>query len=616
MASNCGIRRSGWEPDETSDSCQHDRKRRHEKTEKKKRKEKDPERKRDRKRRDWEVASQDLQYQPSDGERRRGHQSKCLIAHLDPRDAEPVGSAVRARAPVHPEDMQQLQKPQNWRKEVVNGGEDERDFSDDEETAQRKLEESRRRREAMMAKWVNKEMDTPDERGVGGVDQNLAIRGEAADDAGSSGLDAEKSDNEELDETMRARKVEVQSPVLPAKKVEEAAGDMFDTRAGANVALKGGTGQSAEISLTGASGDDWDDPEGYYLAKVGEVLEDRYRVHETLCGRGVFSNVVKARDQRLDGEPLVAIKIIRSNDMMKKAAEKEIEILQRLNVADKGDRRHVIRLLETFYYRKHIFLVFECMWDDLRAALKKHTKNKGMALHAVRAYTKQLLIGVRHMHRCKIIHADIKPDNVLISEENNIVKLCDLGTAVELKDITVSPYLMSRFYRPPEVILGCEYGIAVDVWALSCTLYEIFAGKTLLTGKTNNDQLKRIMDLKGKIPGRVIKKGAVWKQHFDDNFDFKYEDTDKVTGEKIMRTITDNNAKRELKELILDRVGSEKRQSQDPNDQQYVKKSVHFADLLDKMLALDPEKRLTAEDALRHHFLSEPAPAKAGDRRR
>eukprot|EP00435_Cladocopium_sp_Y103_P065447 s526_g27.t1 len=78
--------------------------------------------------------------------------------------------------------------------------------------------------------------------------------------------------------------------------------------------------------------------------------------------------------------------------------------------------------------------------------------------------------------------------------------------------------------------------------------------------------LKRIMDLKGKIPKNVIKKGAVWKNHFDENLDFKFVDKDSMTGEEITRVITDNNCKRELKEFLLDRVGPEKQKSQERED--------------------------------------------------
>merc|ERR1719337_117614 len=124
---------------------------------------------------------------------------------------------------------------------------------------------------------------------------------------------------------------------------------------------------------------------------------------------------------------------------MKKAAEKEIEILQTLNNSDRGNKRHIIRLLSTFYYRKHLCLVFECMWDDLRAALKKYTKGKGMALQAIRAHTKQLIIGLRHMHKCGIIHADIKPDNILISEGHNIVKFWPTRVSPRLSRTSTPP---------------------------------------------------------------------------------------------------------------------------------------------------------------------------------
>eukprot|EP00971_Amphidinium_carterae_P006048 119119-Amphidinium_carterae.1 len=101
---------------------------------------------------------------------------------------------------------------------------------------------------------------------------------------------------------------------------------------------------------------------------------------------------------------------------MTKAAGKEVEHLEKVKSADPGNASHIIRLHDSFAYRSHFCMVFECLWDDVRSALKKLTKNKGFALQAVRAYTKQLLVGLRHLRQCQIVHADIKPDNILLSE--------------------------------------------------------------------------------------------------------------------------------------------------------------------------------------------------------
>lgn len=373
-------------------------------------------------------------------------------------------------------------------------------------------------------------------------------------------------------------------------------------------ALKKGSGQaqSAAISQTGASADDWDDTEGYYKAKIGEIMENRYLVVEDMCGKGVFSNVVKAKDQT-DGL-LVAVKVMRCNDMMKQAAEKEVAVLQKLNRADRGNKRHVIKLIRHFSYRGHLCLVFECMWDNLRVALKKYTKDKGMSLQAVRAYTRQLLIALRHLHRCEIIHADIKPDNILISAGHNVVKICDLGSAMELTEVEPTPYLVSRFYRSPEIILGAKYAFPLDVFAMGCTLFELFTGKILFPGRTNNDMLRLFMEVKGKFPHKMIKSGAFWKQHFDDNLDFRYQDTNKATRKKVTRTITDLSQKRSIHDLVMQRVGPEKLKSTEAEDQLYVKKAKQFADLLNQMTALDPEKRVTAHDGLQHPFLAEAGP--------
>mmetsp|Transcript_124192 Transcript_124192/g.215278 ORF Transcript_124192/g.215278 Transcript_124192/m.215278 type:complete len:346 (+) Transcript_124192:3-1040(+) len=332
-----------------------------------------------------------------------------------------------------------------------------------------------------------------------------------------------------------------------------------------------------------------------------------------MCGKGVFSSVVKAKDQ--DGS-MVAIKVMRTNDMMRKAAEKEIDVLQRLGRADKKNTKHCIRLFRTFDYREHLCLVFECMWDNLRVALKKYTKNKGMSLRAVRAYTKQLLTALAHIHRCEVIHADIKPDNILISAGHNLVKICDLGSTVEFTEIEPTPYLVSRFYRAPEIILGAKYGPQLDTFALGATFFELFTGHILFPGKSNNDMLRQFMDFKGKLPVRLIKSGSpvIWKQHFDENLDFKYVDFDKLTRKTKVRTITDCSAKKSIVDMIMQRVGPEKQRSEVRDDQLYVKKAKQFADLLGQMTMLDPEKRASPQDLLQHTFLTENWPTPKGEK--
>lgn len=88
---------------------------------------------------------------------------------------------------------------------------------------------------------------------------------------------------------------------------------------------------------------------------------------------------------------------------------------------------------------------------NLRDVLKQFGKDIGLNIKAVRVYAQQLLIALSLLKKCNILHADIKPDNILVSNSMNTLKLCDLGSSMETTDSEITPYLVSRFYRAPEV---------------------------------------------------------------------------------------------------------------------------------------------------------------------
>ncbi|KAF4117376.1 serine/threonine-protein kinase PRP4 homolog [Onychostoma macrolepis] len=340
--------------------------------------------------------------------------------------------------------------------------------------------------------------------------------------------------------------------------------------------------------------DNWTDAEGYYRVNIGEVLDKRYGVYG-YTGHGVFSNVIRARDLARANQE-VAVKIIRNNEMMQKTGLKELEFLKKLNDADADDKFHCLRLFRHFYHKQHLCLVFEPLSMNLREVLRKYGKDVGLHIKAVRSYSQQLFLALKLLKRCNILHADIKPDNILVNESKTILKLCDFGSASHVADNDITPYLVSRFYRAPEIIIGKSYDYGIDMWSVGCTLYELYTGKILFPGKTNNHMLKLAMDLKGKLPNKMIRKGLFKDQHFDQNLNFLYTEVDKVTEREKITVMSTINP---TKDLSMDMVG---RQAL-PEDQR--KKVVLLKDLLDQILMLDPAKRITINQALQHPFIQE-----------
>ncbi|XP_041751477.1 serine/threonine-protein kinase PRP4 homolog isoform X2 [Coregonus clupeaformis] len=340
--------------------------------------------------------------------------------------------------------------------------------------------------------------------------------------------------------------------------------------------------------------DNWTDAEGYYRLNIGEILDKRYSVYG-YTGQGVFSNVIRARDVARASQE-VAIKIIRNNELMQKTGLKELEFLKKLNDADPDDKFHCLRLFRHFYHKQHLCLVFEPLSMNLREVLKKYGKDVGLHIKAVRSYSQQLFLALKLLKRCNILHADIKPDNILVNESKTILKLCDFGSASHVAENDITPYLVSRFYRAPEIIIGKPYDYGIDMWSVGCTLYELYTGKILFPGKTNNHMIKLAMDLKGKMPNKMIRKGVFKDQHFDQNLNFLYTEVDRVTEREKVTVMSTINP---TKELLADMVGSQRL----PEDQR--KKVAQLKDLLDQTLMLDPAKRISINQALQHPYIQE-----------
>ncbi|EJK69430.1 hypothetical protein THAOC_09317, partial [Thalassiosira oceanica] len=142
-------------------------------------------------------------------------------------------------------------------------------------------------------------------------------------------------------------------------------------------------------------------------------------------------------------------------------------------------------------YRNHSCFLFEYIPYNLREVLGKFGSGVGINLAAVRSYARQLFVALVHLEKHRVVHADLKPDNILVSANFSTIKLADFGSAFfeTDHDNDPTPYLVSRFYRPPEVILGLEYDRNVDLWSASVTLAELFTGSVLFPGQSNNDML-------------------------------------------------------------------------------------------------------------------------------
>ncbi|KAJ8655274.1 hypothetical protein O0I10_008962 [Lichtheimia ornata] len=255
----------------------------------------------------------------------------------------------------------------------------------------------------------------------------------------------------------------------------------------------------------------YDDERGDYRLVVHDQLAYRYEVLERL-GQGSFGQVVRCIDHKTGHS--VAVKLIRNKRRFQTQALTEVRILKKLVDWDPDDRCHNIRVLDHFYFRNHMCVVFECLSMNLYEFIKINNFS-GFKPSLIRRFTIQLISSLCLLYDHRLAHCDLKPENILLKHPNKTsIKVIDFGSSC-FEDERVYTYIQSRFYRAPEVILGMAYGTPIDMWSVGCILAELYTGMPIFPGESEQDQLVCIMEVLGVPPAYMVEQSTRRNLFFD-----------------------------------------------------------------------------------------------------
>uniref|UniRef100_A0A1B6CTB7 cyclin-dependent kinase n=1 Tax=Clastoptera arizonana TaxID=38151 RepID=A0A1B6CTB7_9HEMI len=276
-------------------------------------------------------------------------------------------------------------------------------------------------------------------------------------------------------------------------------------------------------------------------------------------GEGTYGVVFKAVDNYT--KQIVALKKIRlenSTDGIPSTAIREGSLLKELK------HPNILSLYDIIITEKHLFLVFEFLYMDL----KKYAEllKKPLPMDLAKSYMAQLLAALHFCHSNRIVHRDLKPQNLLLDKNGNI-KLADFGLAraISIPIRTYTHEVVTLWYRAPEILLGARtYTCTVDIWSLGCIFYEMIAIKPLFQGDSEIDQLFRMFRTLG-TPDDKTWPGVSQLPDYKAMFP-KWE------GQSFAEMLPQMD-----KEAIA---------------------------VLEMMLVFDPAKRLTAKNALAHPYFA------------
>ncbi|XP_055328292.1 mitogen-activated protein kinase 14-like isoform X2 [Paramacrobiotus metropolitanus] len=289
-------------------------------------------------------------------------------------------------------------------------------------------------------------------------------------------------------------------------------------------------------------------------------VPERYEGLEAI-GSGAYGNVASAYD-KITKQKVAIKKLARPFQTVihAKRTYRELRLLQHMK------HENVIGLLDVFTPQfspqelKEVYFVTHLMGADLSSIVKTQILSDSH----VQFLIYQILRGLKYIHSAGVIHRDLKPGNIAVNEDCEL-RILDFGLARQAQD-EMTGYVATRWYRAPEIMLNwMHYTQTVDIWSVGCIMAELISGRPLFPGTDHISQLNLILDLVGTP-----------SQHF----------LDKIESEDARSYI-----------CSLPRKA--------PRDfhREFPKASEAAVDLLRRMLELDPDNRVTAEDALAHEYL-------------
>jgi cyclin-dependent kinase len=203
-------------------------------------------------------------------------------------------------------------------------------------------------------------------------------------------------------------------------------------------------------------------------------------------GEGTYGVVYKAKDRAGDIYALKTIRLEAEDEGIPSTTIREISLLTELQ------HPNIIALCDVIHTERKLTLVFEFVEHDLKKLLDLHPG--GLALGLTKWFLVQLLRGVAFCHSSRVLHRDLKPQNLLISTTHEL-KIADFGLARTF-GIPVRSYtheVVTLWYRAPDVLMGSrKYSTPVDVWSVGCIFAEMLTAGPLFPGVDDRDQIERI----------------------------------------------------------------------------------------------------------------------------